>query len=514
MNRYLVHKDIYNDILLKSFGLDAESIEKARGLPDGTIREWNGKKYKKIRGKWIPLAKGRKAREKEAIKTKGSKATGPEKTTSKAEEKTYTFTKLGHVYNVPATSPEEAVKKLASRGVKGFKPEDASDDSKPRSKEETKTSTSGAKEIPIVTIADNYNKDQEVEFRYGGNTLRGKVVSKGSEGVRVEDKDGVPYKVNYNAITKITQNSDGTIPAGSFNATDYKKAFWDDKAINTPEGIQHIYDSLGAEGEEVKGKAQEIMNKLEKRMVEFGSSIEQYTLDPEKTIYTKERQELHKQIIDSFLTDEKIKNAKPAPGEKPKLVMFGGRGGSGKSWFSNDRKAENGWNIKFDENKFIKLDSDEIKNMLRPPYEGWNAGEVHLESDYLKRVIQQKAQEQGLNIIIDGTMSYYAKGESNWIREEMIEFKNSGYSLEAHYMFVPVQTSTKRAIDRFANKDMDEDSPTKGKNRYNGRFVPVNILLGMQDNEKTFDSVKDICDDWSFSDNQGSEPKLISRKEL
>jgi len=53
-----------------------------------------------------------------------------------APQKTFTFTKAGHVYNVPASSPAEAVALLKSRGVKGFKPSDAFDDSTPRTAQE------------------------------------------------------------------------------------------------------------------------------------------------------------------------------------------------------------------------------------------------------------------------------------------------------------------------------------------------------------------------------------------
>lgn len=70
-------------------------------------------------------------------------------------------------------------------------------------------------------------------------------------------------------------------------------------------------------------------------------------------------------------------------------------------------------------------------------------------------------------------------------------------------MFLPVQESAKRAINRFKTKKGD----------FSGRLVPMDILMSMQDNEKSFDSVKDIVDDWSFRDNQGDNgPKLVSRK--
>jgi len=44
------------------------------------------------------------------------------------------------------------------------------------------------------------------------------------------------------------------------------------------------------------------------------------------------------------------------------------------------------------------------------------------------------------------------------------------------------------------------------------RLVPVPILLSMRDNEKSFEQAKKLFDNWSVYDNQGSAPKLISRK--
>lgn len=377
---------------------------------------------------------------------------------------------------------------------------------------ESETKAKG-KTTTVVHASSNYNPGQEVQFKYGGNTLSGKITAKGEDGVTIHDKDDNIYKVNYNAIGKTIKNADGSIPADSFNADDYKKSFTDPKATNDAEGIAYIYDSLGEVGKEAEAQTIQKMEALNKRMQKTGGTNFEYTVDKDRKIYTRERQALHEEIINRYLSEEKIKAATPEKGEKPKFIMFGGRGGSGKSWFTDpDRKAGNGWDIKFDENKFIKIDADEIKSFLKPPYEGWNAGEVHEESSHIKKMIQAKAKELGLNIIIDGTMAWSPEGDSNKVRNEMMKFKDAGYSIEAHYMFVPVQESTKRAIFRFAHKNKDETSENYGKYDYKGRLVPMNILLGMQDNEKSFDSVKDICDNWSFSDNQGKEPKLISQK--
>lgn len=473
MDKFLIRKETFDE-LVKSFGLSEETIEKGRGLPPGTIREWKGVKYKKDgSGKWLPVGDGRNPAKKEGVKGDKSSKVTDKNNGIKKDEKT--------------SEKNTQTKDLAGAEDKAKKP-------------------------TVVSAADNYNPNQEVEFNYGGNKLSGKITAKGKDGVTIHDKDDNIYHVNYNAITGTTKNADGSIPSDKFNADDYKKSFTDPKATNDAEGIRYIYESLGEVGKEAEAHTIEKMEALNKHMQKTGGTDFEYTVDKERKIYTRERQALHEEIMNRYLSEEKIKAATPEKGEKPKFIMFGGRGGSGKSWFTDpERKAGNGWDIKFDESKFIKIDADEIKSFLKPPYEGWNAGEVHEESSHIKKMIQAKAKEMGLNIIIDGTMAYNPK-KPNKVRDEMMEFKNSGYSLEAHYMFVPVQESTKRAIFRFAHKNKDETSADYGKYDYKGRLVPMDILLGMQDNEKSFDSVKDICDNWSFSDNQGKEPKLISQK--
>ena len=65
-------------------------------------------------------------------------ATAGEKQEAATASKTFTFTKAGKVYNVPASSPAEAVQKLKAKGVKGFKESDAFDDSTPRRPEHKK----------------------------------------------------------------------------------------------------------------------------------------------------------------------------------------------------------------------------------------------------------------------------------------------------------------------------------------------------------------------------------------
>lgn len=380
--------------------------------------------------------------------------------------------------------------------------EEVKDEKKKATEEDVSTKTASKKpassSISSTSVA-KFTVGTQIEFQYGGNTLEGEIISQGAKGVQIRDKNGAVMNVDYVDISAVTKNSDGTVPASKFNANDYKKSFTDPKCTNDKEGIKHVYSLLGSEGADTQAM-------VEKKLYEQVSRMKKGDTQTRNTVngeYTKERKALHEAIINSILSPEKIEACKPKNGEKPKFIMFGGRGGSGKSWFTDKKRAAaEGREVMFDSDNFLVLDADALKEYI-PEYEGWNAGEVHEESSYLNKKIKAKAFELGINIIIDGTMNYNPK-KPDKVRNEMLEAKDKGYSLEAHYMFAPIQKSCVNAMQRFKTKKGD----------YSGRLVPTDILLSMQDNEKSFDSVKDICDDWSFRDNQDFKAKLISKKGL
>lgn len=345
----------------------------------------------------------------------------------------------------------------------------------------------------------NYEVGDTVKFKTeSGTVLEGEIVAEGGTGVQVKSS-GVIYKVPHREVKKKTKNKDGTIPASAFNANDYKKSFTDPLCTNDADGIAHVYSLLGSDGRQTQAMVEKKLNEQARRMKK-GDTQTRNMIDGE---YTEERKKLHEKIINEVLPPEKIAACMPAEGERPKFIMFGGRGGSGKSWFTDKKRAAaDGREVMFDSDKFLILDADAIKEKI-PEYVGWNAGEVHEESSDIMKQIKSKVMSLGLNVIIDGTMNYNLK-KPDKVRNEMLEAKEKGYSLEAHYMFSPIQKSCVNAMQRFKTKQGD----------YSGRLVPTDILLGMQDNEKSFDSVKDIVDDWSFRDNQNFEAKLISRKGL
>lgn len=366
----------------------------------------------------------------------------------------------------------------------------------------TQGTPKGTATTPVSTGSTKtlqYEVGDTVKFKTSaGTTIEGEIVAEGGTGVQVKS-NGVLYKVPHGNVEKKTKNKDGTIPASEFNANDFKKAFTDPKCTNDADGIAHVYSLLGADGKQTQAMVEKKLNDQNRRMKK-GDTQTRYMIDGK---YTPERNALHEKIIKKILSPEKVEACKPKNGEKPKFIMFGGRGGSGKSWFTDKKRAAaDGREVMFDSDKFLILDADAIKEEI-PEYEGWNAGEVHEESSDIMKQIKSKAMSLGLNIIIDGTMNYNPK-KPDKVKDEMLAAKKQGYLLEAHYMFSPIQKSCVNAMQRFKTKQGD----------YSGRLVPTDILLGMQDNEKSFDSVKDIVDDWSFRDNQNFEAKLISRKGL
>ena len=278
---------------------------------------------------------------------------------------------------------------------------------KPSNKKKGKTDTQNlsSKQHHNVTVGDVISFNVRDNFN-GTRTLdNGRITAIGADGVTVQ-RQGVKYKVPHRDIVSKTKNSDGTIPADIFNANDYKKSFTDTRATNDDKGYNFIYDSLGETGKDAKTMTIRKLEEQSHRMKK-GDTMTRNT--DENGNWTPERDSMHEKIISEILSPEKIKACLPKNGEKPKFVMFGGRGGSGKSWFTDKKRATaEGREVMFDSDKFLVLDADALKEYI-PEYEGWNAGEVHEESSYLNKEIKKRAFALGLNIIIDGTMNYNPK---------------------------------------------------------------------------------------------------------
>ncbi|MBQ2175363.1 MAG: zeta toxin family protein [Alphaproteobacteria bacterium] len=192
-------------------------------------------------------------------------------------------------------------------------------------------------------------------------------------------------------------------------------------------------------------------------------------------------------------------NAKPAPGEKPKVIFLGGRGGSGKSKFDvPDEKNPGNIGI-YDSSKYIVLDADKIKEQL-PEYKGYNAYEVHEESSAILNQALAMARAKGLNVVLDATMKTLSSTET-----KVKSFDDAGYNIEMYYMHLPREKAAIRAMGRYATKEQN----------YKGRYVPLTELLKMKDNEANFDKLKHYATKWAFYNNdvahKEDKPILIDK---
>lgn len=254
------------------------------------------------------------------------------------------------------------------------------------------------------------------------------------------------------------------------------------KNISAKDLIQNAAKMLGKDVAEISGKIKEadeynegIKDKKQETYLKYSDA---------NGIYTPKRAALHKEIIREIFKN--AENAKPQDGEKPNFLVLGGRGGSGKSKFDG---------LVYDRNKYIVLDADAIKEML-PEYKGYNAFEVHEESsDILKRALN-KAKKLGLNVVLDGTMKTLKSTES-----KITDFKDNGYNIEMYYMHLPREKAAERAIGRFMGN--------------NGRYVPLDVLLDMKENENNFNALKKHASKWAFYNNdvakKSDEPILVDK---
>lgn len=329
----------------------------------------------------------------------------------------------------------------------------------------------------------NLQAGDKVQFKAGDFQGAGEIVGEpGKDGAHVKDESGRVHQVHWHEITTHDKNGaekpavesevrgkQDPVPAEQFKAADYAKQH--DQADVTPEDILSHFPA------DTMSKIKDVQERLK--------SIEQ-TIDQHKEgdDYSAERDAIHKKIYDHFLSPERVEAATPADGEQPTFTILGGRGGSGKSWFKGKV---------YDPDKAIVLDADEIKGML-PEYEGWNAAQVHEESSDIMNNILMMARENGLNVVLDGTLN-----TTKSAMQKVNAFKGDGYRIEAHYMHLPRQEAAKRAVSRFLGKT--------------NRYVPVDVVLANRNNEANFDEVRKHADKWSFRDNnveQGKEPILIS----
>lgn len=207
--------------------------------------------------------------------------------------------------------------------------------------------------------------------------------------------------------------------------------------------------------------------------------------------WAPEREKIHLDIMKKLMTPEQIAAATPKAGEKPTLYILGGRGGSGKGWFTSKEGT-------VDKSKAVYINNDDVKELL-PEYKGWNAGHLHEEASYVGKQMEQYARDHKLNTIVDATLS----GDTS-VSDRVKAYKDAGYRISGHYMYASPQRAAEQAVGRFVRGNEKNGQ---------GRFVPPEYTMGSLQNEHNFDEQRKNMDYWEVLNNMTGyfKPKVVSR---
>ena len=142
-----------------------------------------------------------------------------------------------------------------------------------RNGEEINNNHGGTTEENITSKDGHFTVGDIVSFMSHGEERQGKCVAGKGDTIIIDgigDSNGIRYTVKVSDVKEKKQNADGTIPASSFNASDYKNRFADPKMTNNAEGVQHLYSLLDnvkdRDGKMLNGR--EIQAMVEKKLNE------------------------------------------------------------------------------------------------------------------------------------------------------------------------------------------------------------------------------------------------------
>ena len=211
------------------------------------------------------------------------------------------------------------------------------------------------------------------------------------------------------------------------------------------------------------------------------------------TVWTMERQKLHKEIVDKFLKEG-------VTSDKPVFTMSGGGPASGKGFMIKKTGLDKSGNV--------IIDADEIKKLL-PEYAAAQkkggkaqqeaAGFVHEESSYLAKRIMAAASEKRFNVVLDGTGDNGIES----LMKKVNKMKDKGYRVEAKYVSADTDLAAQRNWDRFLKTGrLPPESMLRNVHADVSRTLPKAIEDGLFDKVELFDTNK-----------SGELRKVISQKE-
>lgn len=254
--------------------------------------------------------------------------------------------------------------------------------------------------------------DAGVGWAYGLAESRG-IDTKGMSPKEVfkalEEKGGVPKAKNIVRGKKMKGTGDGGKEFVSKAKASRDHTISGYKRKN----IKNFKNGYGATEYSEKDKADE----------KSGVTLRKYTND--KGEFTGEREALHSKIIDDAFDGVK------KPKGKPTTTFMGGGPSSGKSYVV--KKEAKNLNLPADDERVL-VDPDKCKHPM-PEYDPNNPSPVHEESSALSKRITKIAQENGYNVLVDGT----GDGSVAKMRAKIKQAKELGHAVNGVYVFKPVE---------------------------------------------------------------------------
>lgn len=205
-------------------------------------------------------------------------------------------------------------------------------------------------------------------------------------------------------------------------------------------------------------------------------------------MYTKERADMHAEIVDDFLS-----LAKPVPaGEKPVALFMMGITASGKSTIRNGLKND------FGEYGAVESDPDAVKETIPEYQEGVAASAkdsafvAHDESSEVAGEIGDRALKERKHVIFDGT------GKNlKTMREKIAKAQKEGYQLQLMMPHVSPSESKRRA---------------DGRAEKSGRYVPHEIIDEAA--SKVSANLLQLMDDDAFDDLKLYDHEVLGKPKL
>jgi predicted kinase len=234
-------------------------------------------------------------------------------------------------------------------------------------------------------------------------------------------------------------SEDGTMYGG--DGKEFK--FKEEKSIQEQEtenlekhkkSVEKAYEKVPLHKLETIKKNQELANSG-KDTQGLHSKNGEYSLERRKSV--------HKDIVDKYKT-----HFDSAKSSKPKVVFMAGIPAAGKTFATKSKFDYDSNGIiathKDSGEKYLILNPDNFKKEL-PEYDGGlGANIVHEESSHLNKHLIKEAMANGVNIIVDATMSNADKA-----KKLLDSFHTSGYKSELIHVVRDVEEAIESALERF-----------------------------------------------------------------